>query len=318
MKGKFIDVLKKSKKFRAGAVAAAVAVVIGSVGVYEIAQVPELPAYTADPIVEVTIEEEEVPLAAKSTTTTKTSTKKSTKKTTLKKKSTKTYCKNLPTTSKTTTKTSKSSTKTVKKQTTVKTSVKENYYKNKKYKNVTTTTVTTVKTTTTPVTKKTTSASTTTTVAKYEVNVEKIAPKMNANVLQAFNTLGFKVYIDGSVNYSGYFDAKNRAITLKAEDDTIYHELGHFLAFISGNTDTTANFKNIYSAEKNKYTGTNKAYVIQSSSEYFAESVRDYILTPSSLKSARPKTYAAVTDALGKVTTAQVNKLRLVYAAVWK
>lgn len=317
MKGKFIDVLKRSKKFRAGVVAAAVAVVIGSVGVYEIAQVPEMPVYTADPIVEVTIEEEEVPLAAKSTTTTKTSKKTSTKKKTLKKKSVKTYCKNLPTTSKTTSKTSKSKTKTVKKQTTVKTSVKENYYKNKKYKNVTTTTVTTVKTTTTPVTKKTTSTNKAA-VAKYEVKVEKIAPKMNANVLQAFNTLGFKVYIDGSVNYSGYFDAKNRAITLKEEDDTIYHELGHFLAFVSGNTDTTASFKNIYSAEKGKYAGVNKAYVIQSSSEYFAESVRDYILTPSSLKSARPQTYAAVTNAFGKVTTAQVNKLRIVYAAVWK
>lgn len=317
MKGKFIDVLKRSKKLRAGIVAAAVAVVIGSVGVYEIAQVPEMPVYTADPIMEVTIEEEEVPLAAKSTTTTKTSTKKSTKKKTLTKKSTRTYCKNLPTTSKTTSKTSKSNTKTVKKQTTVKTSIKENYYKNKKYKNVTTTTVTTVKTTTTPVTKKTTTTNTAA-VAKYEVNVEKIAPKMNANVLQAFNTLGFKVYIDGSVNYSGYFDAKNRAITLKAEDDTIYHELGHFLAFISGNADVTASFKNIYSAEKGKYTGVNKAYVIQTSSEYFAESVRDYILTPSSLKSARPKTYAAVADAFGKVTTAQVNKLRIVYAAVWK
>lgn len=318
MKGKFIDVLKRSKKLRAGVVAAAVAVVIGSVGVYEIAQVPQMPVYTADPIVEVTIEEEEVPLAAKSTTTTKTSKKTSTKKKTLKKKSTRTYCKNLPTTSKTTTKTSKSKTKTVKKQTTIKTSVKEKYYKNKKYKNVTTTTVTTVKTTTTPVTKTTTSTTTAAAVAKYEVNVEKIAPKMNANVLQAFNTLGFKVYIDGSVNYSGYFDAKNRAITLKEEDDTIYHELGHFLAFISGNTDTTASFKNIYSAEKGKYTGVNKAYVIQTSSEYFAESVRDYILTPSSLQSARPQTYAAVTEAFGKVTTAQVNKLRIVYAAVWK
>lgn len=317
MKGKIVDVLKRSKKLRAGVVAAAVAVVIGSVGVYEIAQVPELPVYTADPVVEVTIEEEEVPLAAKSTTTTKTSKKSSTKKKTLKSKSKKTYTKKLPTTTKTSTKTTKSKTKTVKKQTTVKTSVKEKYYKNKKYKNVTTTKVTTVKTTTTPVAQKTASTSKAT-AAKYEANIEKLAPKMNANVIQAFTSLGFKVYVDGSVNYSGYFDAKNRTITLKKEDDTIYHELGHFVAFVSGNTDTTANFKNIYNAEKNNYTGTNKTYVIQSSSEYFAESVKDYILTPSTLKSARPKTYAAISDAMGKVTTAQANKLRLVYAAVWK
>lgn len=307
MKGKFLELVKKSRKLRTGVAVAALAVVIGSVGVYEFAQVPELPVYTADPVIEVTIEEDEVPLAAKSTTTTKTSKSTSTKTTKLSKKSKKTYSKSLGTTTKTSTKTTKSTTKTVKKQTTVKTSKKENYYKNKNYKKVTTTKVTTVKTTTT-----------TTTKAKYEVSVDKLAPKMDETIRKAFTTLGFKVYIDNSVNYSGYFDAKNRTITLKAEDDTIYHELGHFLAFISGNTDTTASFKSIYSAEKSKYTGTNKSYVIQNSSEYFAESVKDYILSEASLKSSRPQTYAAITTAMSKVTTAQVNKLKVVYAAYWK
>ena len=285
----------------------ALAAVIGSVGIFQAVQVPDLPVYTADPITEVvTIEEEETPLA--STTKTTKSTKTSTKKQTLKTKSKKTYTKNLGTTSKTTTKTTKSSTKTVKKQTTVKTNVKEYYYKNKKYKNVKTTKTTTVKTTTTTVTKK----------AKYEVDINKIAPKMDAAVRNAYKTLGFKVYIDSSVNYSGYFDAKARTITLKKEDDTIYHELGHFLAFISGNTDTSSSFKTIYNKEKSKYTGTNKAYVIQNSSEYFAESVKDYTLTASSLKEARPQTYSAVQKALKKVTSAQLKKLQIVYAAVWK
>ena len=105
---------------------------------------------------------------------------------------------------------------------------------------------------------------------------------------------------------------------MKKEDETIYHELGHFLAFISGNTDTTAAFQAVYNKEKSKYTGTNKSYVIQNSSEYFAESVKDYTLTASSLKSARPQTYSAVQAALKKVTTAQIKKLQVVYAAVWK
>lgn len=304
MKGKFLELVKKSSKLKISVVAA-IAVVIGCIGIYEYSQVPELPIYTADPVIAVTIEEEEVPLASKSTTTTKTSKSVSTKTETLSKKSTKTYTKSLGTTTKTTTKTTKNTAKTVKTQTTVKTTQIENYYKNKKYKKVTTTKLTTVKTTTT------------TANTIYEVSIDKIAPKMNVKIRNAFTTLGFKVYIDNSVNYAGYFDAKNRAITLKAEDDTIYHELGHFLAFVSGNTDTTSSFKSIYNAEKSKYKGTNKSYVIQNSSEYFAESVKEYVLSGASLKNSRPKTYAAITSAINKVTTTQVNKVKMVYAVCW-
>lgn len=306
MKGKILELVKNSKKFRIGAMTVALATVIGTIGVFQAVQVPDLPVYTADPITEVTIVEEETPLAAK--TTTKTSKKTSTKTKKLSKKSKKSYTKNLGTTTKKSTKTSKSSSATIKKQTTVKTNVKEYYYKNKKYKKVKTTKTTTVKTTTTPVAKK----------GKYEVAIDKIAPKMDASVRNAFTTLGFKVYVDSSVNYSGYFDAKSRTITLKKEDETVYHELGHFLAFISGNTDTSSSFKAVYNAEKNKYTGSNKSYVIQSSSEYFAESVKDYTLNASALKNTRPQTYSAVQEAMKKVTTAQINKLKLVYGSVWK
>ena len=41
----------------------------------------------------------------------------------------------------------------------------------------------------------------------------------------------------------------------------------------------------------------NKAYVTQNASEYFAESVKDYILNNAALKSTRPQTYAAVQNA---------------------
>jgi hypothetical protein len=274
----------------------------------------ELASYV-DPVLETSIEEEETPLASspKVTTTSKTSTKTTTKNVTLKTASTKSYTKTLPTTSKTTTKTTKKdSNTTVKTQTTVKTAVTEKYTKKSKKKVVTTKVTTTVKTTTTvQVAQEASNAS-------YEVDVTKLAPKMDTKVISAFQTLGCKIVIDSSVNYSGYFEAKSKKITLKKEDDTVYHELGHFLAFIAGNFDTTNSFKAIYSAEKSKYTGTNKAYVTQSSSEYFAESVRDYILNKDALKSARPQTYAAVEQALSKVTTAQVAKIKLVLSALNK
>ena len=61
---------------------------------------------------------------------------------------------------------------------------------------------------------------------------------MDSRVLNAFTKLGFTVKVDSSVSYSGHFDARTRTITMKQMDDTIYHELGHFLAFMAGNMDT--------------------------------------------------------------------------------
>lgn len=324
MKKKITDLLK-SKKFIGGCAAAALAVIIGGTAMLEqSAGVPELPVYEADPVLEVSLEEEETPLASTPKTTTKTTKKTSKKKVKLTKAATKTYSKKLPTTKKTSTKTTTSSTQKVTKTTTVSTAKTEKYTKKSKVKVVTTTVTTTVKTTTTKLAtaaaKANTSAASTasTAKAKYEVSVTKVAPKADTRVISAFQTLGFKVYVDASVSYAGYFDAKTRTITLKEENDTIYHELGHFLAFIAGNADKTSAFTAVYNAEKGSYTGVNKAYVTQNSSEYFAESFRDYILNAGALKSSRPKTCAAVTEALNKVTTAQVTKIQKLYAPVWK
>ena len=324
MKKKIAEILR-SKKFACGFAAVALTVIIGGTALVQ-QSVPsvELPVYDADPIMEVSLEEEETPLASAPATTTRTTKKTSRKNVKLTKASTKTYSKKLPTTTKTTTKTTSSSTKKVTTKTTVATAKTEKYTKKSKVKVVTTTVTTTVKTTTTKLTStaatvtKTASSATTAPKGKYEVSLSKRAPKADSRVLSAFQTLGFKVYVDSSVSYSGLFDASARSITLKSEDDIIYHELGHFLAFIAGNADKTTDFKNIYSAEKNLYTGANKAYVTQNSSEYFAESFKNYTQNAGLLKSARPKTYSAISAALNKVTTEQVTKVKNVYSIFWK
>ena len=120
------------------------------------------------------------------------------------------------------------------------------------------------------------------------------------------------------MNYSGYFNASKQSITLRKNDGTGYHELGHFLAFIAGNVDTKSEFVSIYKAEKSKYTAINKAYATQNSSEYFAESFKNYTENPSALKSQRPKTYAFIVSTLNKVTDAQVSKVQKAYKNIWK
>lgn len=295
--------------------------------VWQDSQVPELPNYT-DPVVEQTIEDNDTPLASQPKVTTKTtkSSKTTKKNIKLKAAATKTYTKKLPTTKKTTNKTTKKNqTTTIKTTTTVQTDTSRKY--TKKSKNVVQTqkVTTTVQTTTTVVAaasttvNATTAGSTTAKKEKYTVsNVASIAPQMDSRVLNAFTKMGFTVIVDPSVSYAGYFDGRSRTITLKVEDDTIYHELGHYLAFIAGNVDKNAAFASVYNSEKSKFTGVRKAYATQNASEYFAESVLEYTENPSVLKAQRPQTYEAITNALSKVTDAQVNKIMNVYKVIWK
>ena len=315
----------RRKKIAAGCVAAAAVITAGSLAVvWQNSDVPELPSYT-DPVVETTLTGDDTPLAPKPKVTTKTTSKTKTSKKNVKLKSAakKTYTKSLPTTRKTKTSTKKTNkTTTVKTQTTVKTATTEKYTKKSKNKVVTQKVTTTVKTTTTVTAAATSTAGkTTASTAKQEkhtVSVSAIAPKMDGRVLNAYTKMGFTVTVDPSVPYAGYFDARTQSITLQAEDETIYHELGHFLAFIAGNVDRSSSFAAVYNSEKSKYTAVNKAYATQNASEYFAESVRNYILDPQMLRSQRPETYAAVEDALSKVTDDKVDKIIRLYSPIWK
>ena len=270
---------------------------------------------------ETTIDEEETPLAAQPKVNTQTSNSTSTKKVKMKKAATKTYTKTLPATSVTSKKTSQSSNATVVTQTTVIKRITEKYTKKSKVKVVTTASTTTVTTTTTA--KTNTSAGTNMPAVsdnsvKGSIDVGQYASRADSRVLNAYRTLGFTAEVNPSVSYSGYYDTRNRKITLRKMDDTIYHELGHFVAFISGNTDQTAEFKAIFAQEKTLYTAFNKAYVTQNSAEYFAESFKEYTLNPTVLKSSRPKTYEAVKNAVDKFTDDRIARIQKTYSVIWK
>ena len=322
MKKKITELLKK-RRVAAGLTAIVLAVAVGSVAVVQQkSQVPELPVYT-DPEMETNIEEEETPLADKPVVKTTTSKKTTTKKVKMKKAAAKTYTKELPATSTTSKKTAQTSSASVVTKTTVVKKIEEKYTKKSKVKVVTTVATTTVTTTTTAKAGVSTGVNSATTVNNNSgvtgtVEVGQLAPKEDSRVLTAYRTLGFKVNVDSSVSYSGYFNARNRQITLKKANETIYHELGHFIAFIAGNVDTTSEFKTIYNQEKSLYTAYNKAYVTQNSSEYFAESAKEYVLNPGALKAARPKTYEAVRSAVESITDERIAKIQKYYGAIWK
>lgn len=301
--------------------------------------IPQIVEYIDTEDGSIVIPEEEVPLATKPTVKVKKTTKKKVKKSKLKKKAKKT--------AKTTKRTKKS--KTVKKEnakqkvatdTTVLTTVVSATKKNSDVKTVTTTVQTTVKTTTTNKPKGSSSeaaasanTATTNTAAApaqttasadqlqtvSDVTVRAMAPKADANVLSAFENLEFKIEINPTSSYSGYFSVKAHNIILKKSGgDTIYHELGHFVGWLAGNVDTSSEFVAIYNQEKGALQSANYQYLTKSSAEYFAESYKDYVLSPQNLQSTRPQTYDFVKKAVSRITDARVTNIKSAYMkAYW-
>ena len=334
--------MKRNKLVRFGGIALAAAVLV--TGTWYTGQetddlsIPQIVEYVDTEDGSIVIPEEEVPLATKPTVKVKKTTRRKVKKSRLKKKAKKTAKR---------TKRSKKS-KTIKKEnskkkvataTTVLTTVVSATKKNSKVKTVTTTVETTVKTTTTNKPKRSSSevaASANTATANTaasaaqstssdemqivsNVTVRSMAPRADANVLNAFENLEFKIEINPTSSYSGYFSVKAHNIILKkSSGDTIYHELGHFVGWLAGNVDTSSEFVAIYNKEKSALQSANYQYLTKSSAEYFAESYKDYVLSPQNLQSTRPQTYEFVKNAVSRITDARVTNIKSAYMkAYW-
>lgn len=152
------------------------------------------------------------------------------------------------------------------------------------------------------------------TAANNQITIDSLNGTINPMIIKAFKTMNFKIEVKPGVSYAGYFDGRNQKITLRsANKGYLLHELGHYVSFITGFKDSTAEFKNIYKNEAGKFTGTNKAYVTQNSEEYFAESFRDYYTRPAELKSARPATYKYVEKCINSITDAGINQINAIY-----
>ena len=287
----------------------------GGAGATAVADITEtVPETGTDEIV---AGDEEVPLAKAPKVTVRKSTKRTTKKKKLKKAATKTVTVTKKSTSKKKS-TKKSATVQTVTETTVQTTQKTSTKKKSKVQTIRTTIVTTVKTTQTDYGTTTSNGnSTATAVATSGFAISKfsdIKGHVDSKVYNAYTALGFGFDINPSLNTTGVFSVKNKKIELnRGQSSYLLHELGHFVAALKHDADTTSEFSSIYSAEKNAYVGNNKAYVTKSVSEYFAESFRDYTENPSALKSQRPQTYAYISKMVESVSNSDVNWFRNYY-----
>lgn len=334
--------MKRNKLVRFGGIALAAAVLV--TGTWYTGQetddlsIPQIVEYVDTEDGSIVIPEEEVPLATKPTVKVKKTTRRKVKKSRLKKKAKKT-AKSTKRSKKSKTVKKENSKKKVATATTVLTTVVSATKKNSRVKTVTTTVETTVKTTTTNKPKRSSSeaaASANTVTANTaasaaqstssdemqivsNVTVRSMAPRADANVLNAFENLEFKIEINPTSSYSGYFSVKAHNIILKkSSGDTIYHELGHFVGWLAGNVDTSSEFVAIYNKEKSALQSANYQYLTKSSAEYFAESYKDYVLSPQNLQSSRPQTYEFVKNAVSRITDARVTNIKSAYMkAYW-
>ena len=334
--------MKRNKLIRFGGIALAAAVLV--TGTWYTGRetddlsIPQMVEYIDTEDGSIVIPEEEVPLATKPTVKVKKTRKRKVKKSKLKKKAKKT-AKSTKRSKKSKTVKKENSKKKVATDTTVLTTVVTATKKNSKVKTVTTTVETTVKTTTTNKPKgssseaaasaNTATANTAASAAQStssdemqivsNVTVRSMAPRADANVLNAFENLEFKIEINPTSSYSGYFSVKAHNIILKkSSGDTIYHELGHFVGWLAGNVDTSSEFVAIYNKEKSALQSANYQYLTKSSAEYFAESYKDYVLSPQNLQSTRPQTYEFVKNAVSRITDARVTNIKSAYMkAYW-
>lgn len=250
----------------------------------------------------------EVPLGQKPKVTTKKTTKRSTRVQTLKKKASKSKITTI-TTTKTNNKTSQSKTERKVVNTKIVTTEKDYDTKGSKKRTIKTVVQTTVKTTTVKLTQMSGVSGTT---------LRTLGSQADSKILDAFETLKFKMVIDKNAQYSGVFSVRNHKIELQsARSSVLLHELGHFAAFLAGDKDETSEWNSIYKAEKSKYTGSNKEYATHSASEYFAESYKDYKENPSALKSKRPRSYQYVKKTIDGISSNDVQKIKDTYGEYW-
>lgn len=154
---------------------------------------------------------------------------------------------------------------------------------------------------------------------KPEYDIKKAAPKAKQKVLDIFNTIGFKLKYRniGNLTYglTSTYDY-DKSITLSTElfdtskrifrgreqitlETVTYHELGHFVAWITNRPDLTSKLQQIKKEEDKRCT--------DNSAEYFADSYMQWVLYRNQLKTERPKTYQYIKEQIDYINNTPMS-----------
>ena len=97
----------------------------------------------------------------------------------------------------------------------------------------------------------------------------------------------------------------------------ILHEMGHFVSELNNGAGKSKNFASVYKAEKSKYKGSQRSYILSTSEEYFAQSFAEYSSNPRTLKKQRPKTYNYIRSKINAINQSLINDMYRAYSWAW-
>lgn len=132
-----------------------------------------------------------------------------------------------------------------------------------------------------------------------EIMIQSISKNIPENVVSQFYNDGYKVVVDMACKSSGLFSSKDKQVTLRDSDNWEYvlsHEIGHYLAYVTGGTDNTDEWISIYQKEAGKYSGENPSYAVSTNKEFFASCYAEFILNNANLKATQPETYKYISE----------------------
>ncbi len=145
----------------------------------------------------------------------------------------------------------------------------------------------------------------------YSEYIDSLAGKADSRVIQLFKALNYELVIDKDAGYTGMIE-QGRITLRQKRRDVFLHELGHFLDIYSRYPSTTRTFSRIYKKEKAKA----DTYCSRTAGEYYAQSFKDYTMSPGSLKKERPQTYQYIQKAVGSLTNSYIKDLQDIFGNV--
>ena len=143
---------------------------------------------------------------------------------------------------------------------------------------------------------------------QVKVRIDSLAKGADNRVLRLFKALNYELVIDDDAPYTGMIE-QGRITLRQKRRDVFLHELGHFLDFYSRYPSTTRTFSRIYKKEKVEA----DVYCSRTAGEYYAQSFKDYTMSPGRMKKERPQTYQYIKKAVGSLTNSYIKKLQGIY-----
>lgn len=154
---------------------------------------------------------------------------------------------------------------------------------------------------------------------KLKYDIKKAAPKAEQKILDIFNATGFKLKYRNIGNWTYGLTCTydyDKSITLSTElfdtskriwkgneqitlENVTYHELGHFVAWITDRPDLTRKMQQLKKEEDKRHT--------ENAAEYFADSYMRWVLNRKQFKKEQPRTYQYIKEQIDYISKTPIN-----------